>query len=274
MGYLIGQIVLCLLIAFVLGFIIGCLFCRCKRAETVDDTDWESRYARLKRDHAQLRSESEDWKSKYTALAVAPRSQAETEDWAGRFEQLKQDYDHLKNEQQGLQQECEQWKSKYDALLAAKGSSQVTTHEYREGLIGDDYPYPVEEVEGIGKGFGKKLRALGIETTEDLLQRCCTKDGWEGVADNIGLKERYVVRKWASMADLMRIPGIMGQFAELLEFSGVESVQDLAGREPSQLLVKLKDVNEREHRVKEVPELDVVNSWILSAKSLDAVMKI
>jgi len=72
MGYLIGQILLCLLIAFVLGFIIGCLFCRCKRAESIDDTDWESRYERLKRDHAQLRSESDDWKSKYTALAVAP----------------------------------------------------------------------------------------------------------------------------------------------------------------------------------------------------------
>ncbi len=226
MVYLIGQIVLCLLIAFVLGFIIGCLFCRSRRAESADDTDWADRYARLKRDYTQLRGENDDWKTKY------------------------------------------------ETLLVAKGASQVTTHEYQEGLDSDDYPYPVEEVEGIGKGFGKKLRALGIETTEDLLQRCSTRDGWEGVADKIGLKERYVVRKWASMADLMRIPGIMGQFAELLEFSGVESVQDLAGREPGQLLEKLKDVNEREHRVKEVPELNVVSSWINSAKTTSAVMKI
>ncbi len=226
MGYLIGQIVLCLLIAFVLGLIIGCLFCRSRRTESADDTDWAGRYARLKRDYTQLRGENDEWKTKY------------------------------------------------ETLLVAKDASQVTTHEYREGLVTDDYPYPVEEVEGIGKGFGKKLRALGIETTEDLLQRCSTRDGWEEVADKIGLKERYVVRKWASMADLMRIPGIMGQFAELLEFSGVESVQDLAGREPGQLLEKLKDVNEREHRVKEVPELNVVSSWINSAKTTSAVMKI
>ncbi len=274
MGYLIGQIVLCLLVAFVLGFIIGCLFCRCKRAESVDDVDWASRYERLKRDYAQLRSESDDWKAKYTALAVAPRSEAESEDWAGRFEQLKQDHEYLKVQQAELQKERDDWKEKYDALLAAKDANQVTTHEYREGLVGDDYPYPVEEVEGIGKGFGRKLRTLGIETTEDLLRYCNTKEGWEDVADKIGLKERYVVRKWASMADLMRIPGIMGQFAELLEFSGVESVQDLAGRDAEQLLAKLKDVNEREHRVKEVPQLAVVASWINAAKPLSAVMEV
>ncbi len=274
MGYLIGQILLCLLIAFVLGFVIGCLFCRSKRAELRDDTDWAGRYERLKREHAQLQSETRDWKSKYAALAAEPRTEVDSGDWAERFDQLKQDYDQLKEGQGRLQQERDEWKKKYEELLAAKSSGKATTHEYREGLIGDDYPYPVEEVEGIGKGFGRKLRSLGIETTEDLLQRCRTKDGWEDVADRIGLKERYVVRKWASMSDLMRIPGIMGQFAELLEFSGVESVQDLASREPSTLLARLAEVNAREHRVKELPELSAVSYWIERAKELDAVMKI
>jgi len=316
MVYLIGQILFCLSIAFALGFIIGCLFCRCKRNESADNTDWADRYERLKRDQDHLKgeneewkskyaalaaapkvksesedwagrfgqleqdynlqkSENEEWKSKYTALAAEPKSEVESEDWAGRFESLKQDYDLLNSEQSSLQQDRDGWKEKYDALLAASSADQVTTHEYREGLTGDDYPYPVEEVEGIGKGFGKKLRALGIETTEDLLQRCCTKSDWEGVADRIGMnKEQYVLRKWASMSDLMRIPGVMGQYAELLEFSGVESVQDLAGRESGQLLSKLREVNAREHRVKEIPVIDAVNSWIEHARTLDAVMKI
>ncbi len=273
MGYLIGQILLCLLIAFALGFIIGCLFCR-SRGAAADTTDWAGRYDRLRGDYSRLQGESEEWKAKYTALAAAPPAEAESEDWAGRFEQLKQDYERLKGEAGDLQQQRDDWKAKHDALLAAGSAAKVTTHEYREGLVGDDYPYPVEEVEGIGRGFGKKLRSLGIETTEDLLQRCCTQQGWEDVADKIGLKENYVVRKWASMSDLMRIPGIMGQFAELLEFSDVNSVQDLATRDPVRLLDKLKDVNQREHRVKEVPGLDVVTSWIEQARTLDAVMKI
>ncbi|HFC53631.1 MAG TPA: DUF4332 domain-containing protein [Gammaproteobacteria bacterium] len=272
MGYLIGQILLCLLIAFALGFIIGCLFCR-SRGAAADAPDWAGRYERLKGDYSRLQSESEEWKAKYTALAAAPPAEAESEDWAERFEQLKQDYDRLRGEADDLQRQRDEWKAKHDALLAGGGVT-ATTHEYREGLVGDDYPYPVEEVEGIGKGFGKKLRALGIETTEDLLQRCCTRQGWEEVADKIGLKERYVVRKWASMSDLMRITGIMGQYAELLEFSDVNSVQDLASRDPAQLLEKLKDVNQREHRVKEVPSLEAVASWIEQAKTLDAVMKI
>ncbi len=272
MGYLIGQILLCLLIAFALGFIIGCLFCRSREVET-DTTDWAARYERLQGDYSRLQGESEEWKAKYTALAAAPSVQGESEEWAEHFEQLKQDYDRLKEEADNLRQECDDWKAKHDALMVA-GAAPITTHEYREGLVGDEYPYPVEEVEGIGKGFGKKLRALGIETTEDLLQRCCTRQGWEEVADKIGLKERFVVRKWASMCDLMRIPGVMGQFAELLEFSDVNSVQDLASRDPAQLLDKMFDVNQREHRVKEVPRLEVVANWIEQAKGLDAVMKI
>ncbi len=229
MDYLVGQIFLCLLIAFALGFLVGCFFCRSKRAESADDVDWSI-----------------------------------------RFDQLKQRHEHLKGEQIKLQQERDDWKEKHDALLVAQGATRATTQEYREGSFGTDYPFPVEEIEGIGKGFGNKLRNLGIETTEDLVNRCRTKRGWEDIADEIGLKERYVVRRWAAMAALMRIPGVMGQYAELLEFSGVESIEDLAGREPAALLEKMKAVNEREHRVKEVPSLDAVANWIDSAKSLTA----
>ena len=217
MGYLIGQILLCLIVAFALGFIIGCLFCRCKREGIVDDS---------------------------------------------RHEKLKREYTRL-------QREKEEWRAKYDALSAERAAASVAAVQ-----DDDDYPYPVEEVEGIGKGFGNKLRTLGIETTEDLLRRCNTQEGWESVADKIGLKERYVVRKWASMSDLMRIPGVKGQFAELLEFSGVQSVQDLAGRDPAQLLATMSEVNEREHRVRKLPSLEAVRGWIAAAASLEPIMKL
>ncbi len=266
MAYLIGQIVLCLLIAFALGFIIGCLFCR-SSGLVADAPDWAGRYERLRRDYDRLQRESEKRNPEATASA-----EADGGGWVDRLEQLQRDHERLKEENDHLQRQCDEWRAKYDAMLVADGAAKAA--QDGRGEPGDSYPYPVEEVEGIGRGFGRKLRSLGIETTEDLLRRCCTREGWERVADEIGLKERYVVRRWASMSDLMRVPGIMGQFAELLEFSDVNSVQDLASRDPVRLLEKLEEVNRREHRVKEVPSLEMVISWIERAKSMDVVMQV
>ena len=41
--------------------------------------------------------------------------------------------------------------------------------------------YKIEEVEGIGPEFGKKLREVDIQTTEDLLRHCGDKKGRDGV---------------------------------------------------------------------------------------------
>lgn len=64
-----------------------------------------------------------------------------------------------------------------------------------------------------------------------------------------------------------------GEFAGLLEFSGVQSVQDLAHRDPRQLLATMREVNEREHPVRELPSLEMVRGWIAAAGSLEPVME-
>ena len=64
--------------------------------------------------------------------------------------------------------------------------------------------YEIEEVEGIGKNYGKKLRDIGLTTTQQLLDKCCTMDGRIEVANHIGIED-FVIHKWASMSDLMRV---------------------------------------------------------------------
>ena len=111
---------------------------------------------------------------------------------------------------------------------------------------------PIEKIEGIGEGFGSRLRADGIDTTEKLLDVCRTDDGVATVCQCVDLDEN-TVRNWATMADLMRINGLGGQWAELMWRAGVKSVQDLATRDVAPLRARFREVNEAEHRVAELP---------------------
>ena len=50
-------------------------------------------------------------------------------------------------------------------------------------------------------------------------------------------------------------------------------MQDLANRDPGQLLATMREVNEREHPVREHPSLEMVRGWIAAAGSLEPVME-
>lgn len=130
---------------------------------------------------------------------------------------------------------------------------------------------PIESIEGIGSGFGQRLRDDGIDTTEKLLEACTTDGGVARVCQCVDLDEN-TVRNWGTMADLMRIKGLGGQWAELMWRAGVTSVQDLARQEVAPLRARFKEVNEEEHRVAELPGENRVTKFIAQAKELEAVL--
>ena len=132
--------------------------------------------------------------------------------------------------------------------------------------------YEVEEVEGIGPSYGKKLRDMGISTTEQLLNQCCTMSGRITVAEHVGIED-FVVRKWASMSDLMRLSGVGGQFSELIAYAGIDSVQDLGQQNAGALHSKLSASNQEQNRVKTIPDESSLGLMISQAKSLKAIMQ-
>jgi predicted flap endonuclease-1-like 5' DNA nuclease len=140
-----------------------------------------------------------------------------------------------------------------------------------ELAAGKEKGTPIETIEGIGTGFGTRLREDGIDTTEKLLQLCTTQEGVARVCKCVDLDED-TVRNWATMADLIRIKGLGGQWAELMWRSGVRSVQDLAGREIAPLRATFREVNEKERRVAELPGENRVKGFIEQAKSLKPVL--
>ena len=131
---------------------------------------------------------------------------------------------------------------------------------------------PIEDIEGIGTGFGKRLRADGIKTTERLLELCTSDEGVQRICRCVDLDEN-TVRNWGTMADLMRISGLGGQWSELLWRCDVRSVQDLAGCDAATLVAKMAEVNETEHRVAELPGEHRVSKFIAEAATLRPVLR-
>jgi len=131
--------------------------------------------------------------------------------------------------------------------------------------------YKVEQIEGIGEVYAEKLNAAGIKTTEELLEKCAAPKGRKDLAEATGISEKLVL-KWTNHADLMRINGIAGQFAELLEAAGVDTVKELKHRVPANLQAKLEEVNAVKNLCNRVPAVSEVERMIEQAKELEAVM--
>ncbi len=132
--------------------------------------------------------------------------------------------------------------------------------------------YPIEEVEGIGPSYGKKLRQLDVSTTQQLLDRCMDQESRIAVAQHVGIED-FVVQKWASMSDLMRVGGIEGQFAELMAYAGIESTQQLATQIPHKLEQLLQETNNVEKRVRNLPDIHALDLMIRQAKALPEVLQ-
>lgn len=125
----------------------------------------------------------------------------------------------------------------------------------------------VVDIKGIGPAYAKKLRDEGIKTTDDLLEACATKPGRKELADKTGIAERSIL-EWVNKADLFRIQGIGEEYSDLLEAAGVDTVVELARRNPKNLHATLMGINEVKALVKRAPTLSSVEDWVDQAKML------
>ena len=112
--------------------------------------------------------------------------------------------------------------------------------------------YKIIDIEGIGEVYAPKLKAEGIDTVEQLLDRCAAPAGRKQLAEKTGISEKLIL-KWTNHADLFRINGIGPQFAELLEAAGVDTVKELRHRVAGNLKNDLESTNRRKNFVSKVP---------------------
>ena len=132
--------------------------------------------------------------------------------------------------------------------------------------------HALQFVEGIGPTYAEKLAAIGVVSTETLLERGATPKGRSDVADESGISGKLILT-WVNHADLMRVKGVGSQFADLLEEAGVDTIPDLARRNAANLYEKIVAVNEEKKLVRHTPPQEHVEDWVAMAKELPRIIE-
>ncbi len=126
-------------------------------------------------------------------------------------------------------------------------------------------------VEGIGPVYASKLEAVGVATTQALLEKGATPQGRRELAEKSGISPDLLL-KWINHVDMFRVKGIGSEYAELLEQAGVDTVPELAQRNPENLYDALVAVNREKDLVRRLPSRKQVADWVKQAKSLPRVI--
>ena len=127
--------------------------------------------------------------------------------------------------------------------------------------------YPIAELRGITAAEERALSEAGLATTIALLSACATRRERDEVARRTGLTGAEVLA-FANRADLMRVNGIGTKWGDLLELAGVDTVVELAARNPDHLHAKLGEVNADQAVVKALPSAAACADRVAQAKAL------
>ncbi len=165
------------------------------------------------------------------------------------------------------------------AIDAANLAAEPSPEELRADLenylrsfgSGSEFRKEIEYIEGIGAVYGQKLRGAGISTVLDLMVNGATRRGRKQISDQSGIAQSSILT-WVNHVDLFRVKGVAQEYADLLEQSGVDTVVELAQRNPANLHKRMVDINEQKKLVRRLPHASEVQSWVEQAKNLRRVV--
>jgi predicted flap endonuclease-1-like 5' DNA nuclease len=123
------------------------------------------------------------------------------------------------------------------------------------------------DLEGVGETYAQKLKMAGIRTTNALLEKGATPQGRKQIAEAADISDSLILQ-WVNHVDLYRIKGIGSEYADLFEAAGVDTVVELAQRNPVNLFQKLMEVNAAKKLVRRLPTEVQVQDWVAQAKKL------
>ena len=126
-------------------------------------------------------------------------------------------------------------------------------------------------IEGIGEVYAAKLQDAGLRTTEAYLAATATPTDRKELEEKTGISGKLIL-EWANHADLYRIKGVAEEYSDLLEEAGVDTVPELAQRNPENLHAKIVEVNQEKKLVRRLPTQGQVSDWVKQAKDLPRVL--
>lgn len=140
------------------------------------------------------------------------------------------------------------------------GDNRATKNESNES-------YVIGEIEGIGKGLSKRLRKIGVYTTTDLLERCKNNSIDKHLMNALNQGEK-TIQSWCYMADLLRIKGVNGKYANVLFLAGIHSTEMLAESDVNEIKSNIKNRVKTGYYLDKVPTKKMMANWIYFASKL------
>jgi len=128
--------------------------------------------------------------------------------------------------------------------------------------------YKITDIHGISPEFATRLSALGIHTTDDLLEKAMTEAGVRTIMEKLSVAEP-LVRNWRSQARFLRLKSMRPQDAELLVGMGLENFDMLRQQKPEELVKRMAEFNVSRKVSEHVPNVDQVRTWLEEAKVPD-----
>jgi uncharacterized membrane protein/predicted flap endonuclease-1-like 5' DNA nuclease len=116
-----------------------------------------------------------------------------------------------------------------------------------------------------------KLHAAGIDKASTLLGMAATPQGRKELSEATGLSNARILAGVKKM-DLMRIKGVGVKNGALLLAAGVDTVPELAQRNPKNLHAALVTINEQQHFVADMPMEHEVANWVTRAKEASRII--
>jgi predicted flap endonuclease-1-like 5' DNA nuclease len=129
--------------------------------------------------------------------------------------------------------------------------------------------YSALDILGVGPAFAARLNAAGVRSAADLLEAGHTRNGRAQLAATTGISAKLIMR-WVNHADLIRVLQTGPVYARMLEDAGVDTVAELAVRNPHHLRDALEFVREKGGKtmVERVPAVQTVTDWVRRANDL------
>jgi predicted flap endonuclease-1-like 5' DNA nuclease len=157
-----------------------------------------------------------------------------------------------------------------DGVASVSSGRPTSGHDTVET---EDATVKIEDVEGIGPVFAAKLGAVGVSSTDDLLEQGAKPGGRKSLEESTGIAHALIL-EWVNHVDLMRIKGVGSEYSDLLEAAGVDSPAELARRNAENLATTVQEVvAARPGIVRRVPTETELQDWIDQSKDLPKVVE-
>jgi len=130
---------------------------------------------------------------------------------------------------------------------------------------------PIKQLKGMEDDLAKKLKVKDIRDSDQFLEAAASPKLRRALAKELKVPERSVL-ELANRADLARMKGVAGIYSDLLEQAGVDTIKELATRNPENLYAKIVEVNNEKKLAGRLPTILDVLEWVEAAQAMPKVL--